>query len=466
MAVLSAAGLGSGLDISGLVSKLVAAEGDPAKARLTKQESSLTAEFSALGTLQSALSGLQASLEKVDKASDFALVKASSGNVDLFTATAEKGAAPGNFRVEVERLAQPHKLASASLAADATFGGSDGDSLTLMINAEALVIDLSQGNTLAELRDAVNSASDNPGVRATLINVDETHQTLLLTATETGSANRIEVTETISSGGSLALTTANRDADGNLLGDLTGLDAAVTIDGIPVTRPSNAITDAIEGVSLSLRGAAPGSPADLAVAVDQQGISAAISSFVDKYNGLVRTLSGVSGYRGEEADQPALFGDAMTRSIGNRLRSELGRSLPELDGAFASLADIGITTKTDGTLVLDSAKLNEALSTDPAAVGQLFYSDQGYAPRFAAILSSYLDTGGVLDSRTAGVQSQIDDIGDRRTALDERLTSLEERYMRQFTALDAMVGQLSATSDFLTHQLANLPGAWQPNKRN
>ncbi len=96
------------------------------------------------------------------------------------------------------------------------------------------------------------------------------------------------MTENFASGGSLSLATANRDASGNLVGDLSELDAAVTIDGITVTRSTNEIADAIDGVSLSLGKADPGQPTTLTVGVDRDGISSAIAGFVQSYNALVR----------------------------------------------------------------------------------------------------------------------------------------------------------------------------------
>ncbi len=127
---------------------------------------------------------------------------------------------------------------------------------------------------------------------------------------------------------------------------------------------------------------------------------------------------------------------------------------PASTATVSALADIGITTNTDGTLVLDGGKLDKALAADSAAVGALFTSEQGYTSRLDDILDSYLSAGGIIQTRTNGIQSQIDDIGDRREVLDRRLAALEDRYTRQFNALDALVGQLTATSDYLTQQLA------------
>jgi flagellar hook-associated protein 2 len=459
MAALTAQGLGSGLDINGLVSKLVAAEGDPKKAQLTRQETKLTAEFSAIGTLKSALSSVQSSLAKLDQGSDFEGVKATSANEELFTASATADAATGQYQIQTLRLAQAHKLASATFDGDKTFGGADGDGLSLTVDGNSLEIDLAGGKTLAQIRDAVNEAADNPGVRATLVNLGDGQQALVLTAAETGYAKRIEVTERFADSDSLSLASANRDAGGNVLADLADLDAAAMIDGITVTGPTNELADAIDGVTLNLGSADPGTWSTLSVGLDTGSIGSAVSGFVQSYNALVKTLRSLSGFKGEGMTQPALFGDSMTRSIGARLRSVLGSTISGLEGDVSSLSDIGITASLDGSLTIDSAKLNEALDADPHAVSALFSSDEGYAVRLDSVLSSYLDYDGILDARTKGLQASIDDLKDRREVLDRRLTELEARYTQQFNALDTLLGQLSSTSDYLAQQLASLPGS-------
>jgi flagellar hook-associated protein 2 len=463
MATLTAQGLGSGLDISGLVTKLVSAEGDTKKAQLTNQETKLTAEFSAIGTLKSALASVQSSLAKIDQASDFAGVKATAADPELFSATADTDAATGQYQIESLRLAQAHKLASATFASDQTFGGTQDDSLTLTVNGGSLKLDLSGGKTLAEIRDAINAATDNPGVQATLVNAGDGQQALVLTSKQTGYDNRIEVAESLAGGESLSLATVNRDADGNTLADLSSLDAAALVDGITVTSSTNELTDAIDGVTITLMKAAPGTQSSLSVGLDTGTISSNVSAFVQSYNALVKTLGSLSGYQGEGATQPALFGDSMTRSVGDRLRSTLGSAVSGLTGDVSSLSDIGITTSLDGSLTIDSAKFNDALSKDPTAVSALFTSQNGYASRLDSILSSYLDSGGILQTRSDGIQSSIDDIKQRSDDLDRRLADLTDRYTKQFNALDTLLGQLNSTSTYLTQQLDSLPGAYNPN---
>jgi len=460
---LTAQGLGSGLDITSLVSQLVSAEGDPQKTLLTHEQNQITAQISALGALSSALSTLRSSVEKLNLASAFTGLQATSGSQDLFTATAASNAAKGQYQVTVDRLAQAHKLVSGVVASGQTFGGSAGDSLTLTVNGKSVAVDLSQGQTLAEIAGAVNSAADNPGITATLINAGSGQQALVLTSDETGSANQIDVTENTASGASLSLTTANRDASGNALTDLSQLDAQATIDGVTVISSTNQIDNAIDGVTLSLASADPASPTTLTVGADTGSVSSAISSFVNNYNALVGAVSSLSGYQGQGATQPVFFGDSMTRIMSNQLVSELGSSVSGASGRFQTLADIGITTSSDGTLTLDSDKLTQALSTDASAVGSLFSSSQGYATQLDKILSSYVGAGGIIQNRTDGLKSSLDNITNQQNQLSQRLADLQTRYTAEFNAMDTLVGQLTTTSNFLTQQLANLPGAANSN---
>lgn len=109
-------------------------------------------------------------------------------------------------------------------------------------------------------------------------------------------------------------------------------------------------------------------------------------------------------------------------------------------------------------LELDSTKLDSVIASNFEAVSQLFASGNGLATRFDNVLTNYLSFDGALSSRVDGVNKQIGDINDQRDKLNLRLTAIEARYRKQFTAMDALLGQLQATGSYLTQQLANLPG--------
>jgi len=456
MASITAMGIGSGLDIASLVSQLVNAEGAPATARLDRQEQKATAQLSALGSLKSGLSSLRDSLKGLADGSAFRALTASSSQESLVGVTASDQARPGQYQVEVLRLAQRHKLGSDTFEATQTFGGSAGDQLVIGAGGESFTLDLSTAKTLAQVRDAINTATGNPGVSATLLQVDGSRQVLILTAKDSGQAQAITLTETLASGPSLSFDMVNLDAAGQPLTDTALLDAALRVDGISITRPGNQIADLIEGLTLDLRRAEPGTLVGLDLRPNQEAITEAVTAFVTQYNAFLDTLTEVAGFRGVGAEQPPLFGDAAARGISNRLRTELARELSEPEGAFSALSDVGVSLGRDGKLTLDPEALGAALAQDLNGVAALFGAEDGLAKRLDGLIDSYLESGGIIDARSKGLEGRLDRIEDSRESLERRLTALEARYRQQFTIMDTLVGQLQATSSFLTQQLAAL----------
>ena len=91
-------------------------------------------------------------------------------------------------------------------------------------------------------------------------------------------------------------------------------------------------------------------------------------------------------------------------------------------------------------------------------------NSDGFAVRLHNLTDGYLKTDGIIETRTKGLEDKIEGFDDDRLALNERLSLLETRLFRQFNALDALLAQLSLTSNFLTQQLDNLPGVTRPGR--
>jgi flagellar hook-associated protein 2 len=142
-----------------------------------------------------------------------------------------------------------------------------------------------------------------------------------------------------------------------------------------------------------------------------------------------------------------------------QLRREVTSAVSGVDDDFDMLSEIGVTAGLDGKLTVDSTKLDAAFATDFDAVGALFATaNTGVAARVSTLLDPYLQKGGVFDERTKSLKTTIDDIGDQREALNQRLEALHARYLKEFNALDGLLSQLQSTSNFLTQQLSKLPG--------
>ena len=452
MPAITSAGLGSGLDIEGLVSKLVAAEGQPASVRLNTKEAKLQTDLSALGSLKGALSAFQTSVQGLKDVSAFQARTAISSNTDLFTVSADSSAVAGSFSIKVEQLAQSAKMRSGDFTSDTAVPGAG--TLAIGLGASSFDITVASDTTLAGIRDAINKASDNPGITATLIKVDSGSQ-LVLTSDKVGAANAISITATDTD--ALDGNDLTRLSTASLTSIQSAADAIIYIDGQKVTKTSNSLSDVISGVTISLKKADPLKTETLSIALDKESAKSKVNDFIKAYNSLAGTMSSLSSYNAQTKQAGQLFGDATLRGVQNQIRQVLANPVQGVTGV-STLAEIGIKTNKSGMLELDSTKLDSVIASNFEAVSQLFASGNGLATRFDNVLTNYLSFDGALSSRVDGVNKQIGDINDQRDKLNLRLTAIEARYRKQFTAMDALLGQLQATGSYLTQQLANLPG--------
>jgi flagellar hook-associated protein 2 len=219
------------------------------------------------------------------------------------------------------------------------------------------------------------------------------------------------------------------------------------------------VSDAVDGVTIKLLSASPGETARLNVEIDVAGVRDAIENFVFTYNSLQSTLSNLTSYDPTTKIGGPLLGDSMVLLFQDQLRREVGESVSKFTFDFDSLVDLGITTNLeDGTLEIDDAELDAQLSGNFDRVAELFAGENGYATRLQALADTYLETDGFIEVRNDGIQKSIEGIEADLLQLNEHLAAYEARLRRQFTALDTLVGQLTATSEFLAQQLALLPG--------
>ncbi len=448
MAGLSAAGLGSGLDINSLVSQLVAAERAPQQTSIDSQRSKITTQVSALGSLKSSLSAMRDALVGLKSGAAFNARTAVSANTAIFTASASSASSVGHYAIEVVQLAEAGKSVSASYSGSTAVVGTG--TLTISVGSTSLDLNIdSNSNTLAGIRDAINGASNNPGVSASIVNGSGGAQ-LVLSASQSGLANAFSVS---ASGGDGGLDT--------LLAGLTvatpARDAIVRIDSIEVNATSNQISTAIDGLTLNLAQAQPGQKVALDVAVDQGAIRSSLDSFVNTYNNYVALRSQLTAYDASSGKKGALLGDATLRSIDSSiLRSLQATGYGAGTNPLTSLSELGIRVQVDGKLALDASALSTALDSGTDRVAALFSGSNGVATALSSQLQSWLDSGGTLDSRNQSLSQRVRQLDDNQARLDARMLSVQARYQAQFSKLDSLLSSLNNTSTFLTQQLAAL----------
>lgn len=477
-------GIGSGLDIDSIVAGMVAAERAPKETQLANLEKKTTTQITAVGALKGAISDFQTALAALNKPELFQARSATSSKSDLVGVTATTAAGAGSYQLEVKSLASSSKVALAAIpnTAEAPARFTSGTfEVSLGVpgippapnTKESFSVTIDESNnTLAGVRDAINTAGKDMGVSATIV-TDEYGSRLVLSSSKTGAGRDITVTATgADEPGLIGLSALNFDGTSGTGKDARVLTSAQSaelyVDGLKVISETNKVDGALEGVTLDLKAkTVANEPLTIAVAEDKAGVKKQIQTFVDSYNKLIGVINAQTKVTSVGEDKApvtgALVGDATARTLLNTIRNELVNV--QGDGALRALTDIGITTQKDGTLAIDSAKLDKAMASNFGELAGLFTGDKGLASRLDAKLKPYTETGGILEQRNKAMTETITKIDDQKEALTRRLTSLQERLYKQFNAMDLLVGQLSNTSSSLLASLENLPWAANNSKK-
>lgn len=439
---ISSIGVGSGLDVKTIVEQLVALERQPESA-LDSRASALQAEISAFGSLKSAVSSFNDAITNLSSISKYKVFRASSSDSTVLSASADSTAARGSYSMEVSRIAETHRMASQTTFADSgtTTIGTSGDTMTITAGTSAFTV-TTGGLTLAGVRDAINNATDNTGVTASLVR-DNSGYRLLLSANETGSAHA--VTTSYSAADPFSLQTLNTDRDQSGSFTPVDLDAAVKLEGqFDITSSSNTLTDTVQGVTINLLKAGT---TTLTVDRDTASVQSSIQNFASTYSALVNVIGKLAN--GDlSSEKPALY------SLESQLRGILNTNTTGT-GTFANIFEIGASTSKTGSLTVDSTMLTNALNKDFNSVADLFANaSSGLAVRLKDLATQYMSTGGPIDGRTQGLSTQIRDLAARRARIEQHALAMQDIYTKQYTALDTLVSQLKTTGNYLTQQIS------------
>ncbi|MCX7250485.1 MAG: flagellar filament capping protein FliD [Burkholderiales bacterium] len=378
---LSSAGIGSGLDVTNIVSQLMSIEQRPLTALTTKQ-SDYNAKLSAFGSIQSGIASFQSTLKKLSDPKNLQTIKATAADTSVLGTSGGAGAVPGDYSIEVTKLAQSQKLASAGqLNAQAVIGtgtltfdfgtisggtlGTDGKYSGSAFTSNGagskqVTID-SSNNTLNGIRDAINSASI--GVTASVINDGgATPYRLALSNSQTGEASSMK----ISVSGEAALgSLLDHDPTGSqaLTQTVAAQNAALKIDGLDISKSSNTFSDVVPGVTLTLKKTNAGSPTNLSVTRDTNAVKANVQEFVDGYNKLTGSLKSLSSYDMTSKKGAALYGDSSVRNMLTQLRGVVTGTITGDASSLTRLSDAGVSYQSDGTLKLDNTQLQKVIDT-------------------------------------------------------------------------------------------------------
>lgn len=461
--VITATGLGSGLDINGIVTALVNAEGSGPKALYTAQTTQITTRVSAYGQLQSAVSALQASLATLATTSQFQTNAATVGDPTIASASADGTSVAGNYTLEVDQLASGAQLTSTHFATASTAVGTG--TLTIKVGSTSIPVTISSSNnTLSGIAAAINQAGAAQGISASLLTAtDGVH--LVLSSATTGASNAVTVSQSGGDGGLAPLTYDPANTTTTQLTQQQGAqDAQIKLNGYQYNSASNNVTGALTGVTITVKAkTATGATTSLAIATDTSSAQTAIQTFVTSYNTLANSVQQLTSYDATTSTAGPLLGDALTNGLVNQIRKAINTSVPGLkSGPFSTLAEIGIVANPDGTLGLSQAKLSAAVSNNYAAVTQLFAGTGGVATTLNNVLGSYTTpVTGIFAEESTALQTSLTGIQKEQSDLASRLATMQTTLLAQYNAMDALVSQLKNTG---TQVQAELGSIYYPGK--
>ncbi len=415
---------GSGLDVQGIVGQLMNIERAPLRAidrKIDEQED----KISALGRLTSTLADLKSSAKKLQNTSELQIFKAESSNEDILTASASSLEVEENHSIVVEELATRHRIASQTVYAESTDSVGVG-SYTFSTDGKKFEITLEEGeSSLNDLSNAINRASDNSGINASVIKVDDGYR-LVLSSRESGSDNTI-----VATGEWEQLSEAK--------------DATIQVNGLTIHPSSNTISDVIPGVTLTLKSIGT---VNLSTGADKDKIIEAFEDFAERYNNVQSTL--------KQVNSGDLRGESLSVSIDTAVRNNFFKSFENSEGISKNAFDFGFTFDKDGKLSVDKNRIKDAVDNDLYGMLSFLSDKSSFANTMVDSIEALTKSGGVLDSRKKSFDSAVSRFESRAERLENRLERVNERLLQTYSQLDRLVTQSSSTSNAIIQSLSAL----------
>ena len=473
---MSILGIGSGIDLNEVLDQLEAVE----KNRLTPikaQQKAVNNKISGFGKLKSALSTFNSATAKLQKKELFQ-ARFASGNDNYFTTNVNSKAQLGNYAVSVEQLATAHSVATNAINDKTSALGNDNETRTLTIeqaNGQKLNITLGKDDTsLESIANAINQAkvinedgsTSETTVNATIVRSGTDSYQLVITSKETGEQQAItSISSDDDKLNSLIGFNANQ-ADSSAMSEVAkAQDAKFSFNGITINSSSNTVKEVIPGVDITLK-AVTTTAQNLTISADNDKAQEALKEWVDAFNQLQSTISSLTQFTAGDANSDELnnsngplIGDSTLRNIDQSIRSIFSKGQT---GELSVLAQIGINMDSNGKLVIKENELEKTLKENSDAVAILFTGDgetTGIANEVFAKVSSFIDSDGMIDTATNGLNSTLKSLDKRYDQVNNSIDQTIERYRVQFTKLDILINELNGMSNYLTTQfemMANL----------
>ncbi|MDB5895495.1 MAG: hypothetical protein JWQ88_3026 [Rhodoferax sp.] len=461
---ISSIGIGSGLPVDSIISKLTDLEKAPL-VTLKANAETIQAKVSAYSQVKSLISTLSDATSKLTRDSAWNGLNIATTNSSAVTATVTGIASASTISVGVQKLAQAQSTASAVVPTGTDLGGS----LTIQLGtwnagttgftpglSAPVSITMAPGETsLAAVASRINDA--NAGVTATVLK-DASGERLMIRSKATGEAAGFQIKASADATAGLAnLAFDPGSSTSTTTRPQAGQNAQATINGVSVSSATNTLADTIPGLSIQLSQVTTvGADTLLTASTDTVTMKKNIQDFVDAYNAVSTFLGSSTKYDSETKSAGLLQGDATALGLQNTMRAMLGSNTS--GGVYSYLSDIGVSLQRGGGLQVDSGKLDKALKT-PEDVKKLFASDNGnlqsggLAVKFKSYMTGLLSLDGTMNSKADSLTAATKRNSSEQDKVNARAALVEKRLKAQYTALDTRMASLTALSTYVTQQV-------------
>ena len=434
----------AGIDVSSIVNELMQVEDQP-ETQWQDEQTTISSQVSALTTMNTQLSTLN---DSVDSLTDIlgALSQMTTGSSDstMVSASADNTAVAGTHSIVVSNLATTSSSYSGYIPSGSSLAGAEitveygnPNNPTSTDNIDIPTTD----TTLQQAASYINGGGY--GVTASVV-TDSQGSRLVLGSNTSGAAGNL----TVSSSATNFTSTA-------------GVDAQLTVDGVPVDSSTNTVTGAISGVTLSLGSADPNTPVLISVQPDTTQASDAIQSFVTAYNAIIGSINSQYTVNPTTGSEGVLAGDSMLRTLQSQLLSMVSGSTSAA-GPYVNLQSMGIEMQNDGTLQINASALSTALSSNYSDVQSFFQSTSpaGWGETASTQLQQLTDpTLGPVSADIAGLNQTSNSLTSEINDFEANMTGVQQQLTSQYDDLNTLLMQYPMQMEEVSSQLSSLPNA-------
>lgn len=459
MTSITSAGVGSGLDLESIIEVTIQAEKEVKSRQLNTREINYTTELSGVGTFKSELDKFNTALATLgDEDTYNARTVSFSNGIDeaeqAFNVKIDSSIQSGEFSIEVLQLASGSKLQSSTLnSINDTVGAGN---LTFNAGGSEFSVEIVATDTLEDIRNKVNKASENFGVSANIVNSDA-GAVLTYSSTISGDGNTLSITADDDSLANIA--TISPGGTGGVSTLQGAVSAETLINGQAVSSLTNTLEDKVLGTTITLKKLTT-DPQTFNVEVNSEVAVAAVDEFITAYNSLKEQLDTLSNPSGG-----MLASDSNIRSVEQQLQrmftNDLGGSTQ-----IQSLMDLGITFNRDGVMEKSSTKIgtlpsgqekfDDILKNNYTAFQNFFSDDEGLVGKVDELINLYTSSSGTLIKREESLNNSLENVKEGRVALNERMVNLEASLRRKYASLDSLIAQYQTSSSYISSILTSV----------